>query len=44
MFSAVVDLPRLLDGGAAYTREFVPAMNHAFHTLFTCSTPSPAAA
>jgi enoyl-CoA hydratase len=39
MFSAGVDLPRLLDGGAAYAQEFVPAMNHAFETLFACSKP-----
>src|SRR3954451_5526791 len=39
IFSAGVDLPRLVAGGAAYAREFVPAMNHAFETLFTFSKP-----
>jgi enoyl-CoA hydratase len=39
MFSAGVDLPRLIAGGAAYAREFVPAMNHAFETLFAFSKP-----
>jgi enoyl-CoA hydratase len=39
MFSAGVDLPRLLAGGAAYAHEFLPAMNHAFETLFACAKP-----
>jgi enoyl-CoA hydratase len=39
MFSAGVDLPRFVDGGAAYARQFVPAMNHAFETLFGFSRP-----
>src|SRR4029077_2587957 len=39
MFSAGVDLPRLIGGGAAYAREFVPAMNHAFETLFAFTKP-----
>jgi enoyl-CoA hydratase len=39
MFSAGVDLPRLLAGGAAYVHEFLPAMNHAFETLFAFSKP-----
>jgi enoyl-CoA hydratase len=39
MFSAGVDLPRLIAGGAAYAREFVPAMNHAFETLFAFAKP-----
>src|SRR4051812_7641282 len=39
IFSAGVDLPRLLDGGAAYARDFVPAMNHAFEALFAFSKP-----
>ncbi|MGH9140443.1 MAG: enoyl-CoA hydratase/isomerase family protein, partial [Vicinamibacterales bacterium] len=43
MFSAGVDLPRLVTGGAAYTREFVPAMNHAFETLFAFAKPLVAA-
>jgi len=39
MFSAGVDLPRLLAGGAAYAHEFLPAMNHAFETLFAFPKP-----
>ena len=39
MFSAGVDLTRLLAGGADYAREFLPAMNHAFETLFACTKP-----
>jgi enoyl-CoA hydratase len=39
MFSAGVDLPRLVAGGAAYAHEFLPAMNHAFETLFAFSKP-----
>ena len=43
MFSAGVDLPRLVAGGAAYAREFVPAMNQAFETLFAFTKPLVAA-
>jgi enoyl-CoA hydratase len=43
MFSAGVDLPRLVDGGAAYVREFLPAMNHTFEALFSFSKPLVAA-
>jgi enoyl-CoA hydratase/carnithine racemase len=43
MFSAGVDLPRLVAGGAAYAHEFLPAMNRAFETLFTFSKPLVAA-
>ena len=43
MFSAGVDLPRLVRGGGAYAREFVPAMNHAFETLFAFAKPLVAA-
>jgi enoyl-CoA hydratase len=43
MFSAGVDLPRLVAGGGDYAREFVPAMNHAFETLFAFSKPLVAA-
>ena len=43
MFSAGVDLPRLVAGGAAYVREFLPAMNHAFETLFAFPKPLVAA-
>lgn len=39
MFSAGVDLPRLLAGGSVYAHEFLPAMNHAFETLFSCPKP-----
>ncbi len=43
MFSAGVDLPRLVSGGAAYVREFLPAMNHAFQALFAFTKPLVAA-
>ena len=43
MFSAGVDLPRLIAGGAAYAREFLPAMNHAFESLFAFTKPLVAA-
>jgi enoyl-CoA hydratase len=43
MFSAGVDLPRLVEGGSAYAREFLPAMNHAFAALFAFSKPLVAA-
>lgn len=39
MFSAGVDLPRLVAGGAAYVRAFLPAMNQAFETLFAFPKP-----
>jgi enoyl-CoA hydratase len=39
IFSAGVDLPRLVEGGSAYAREFLPAMNHAFETLFAFPKP-----
>ncbi len=39
MFSAGVDLPRLVEGGAAYVHEFLPAMNHAFGALFAFPKP-----
>jgi enoyl-CoA hydratase len=39
MFSAGVDLLRLVAGGAAYAHEFLPAMNHAFETLFAFPKP-----
>jgi enoyl-CoA hydratase len=39
MFSAGVDLPRLVAGGAAYVRDFLPAMNHAFEALFAFPKP-----
>lgn len=43
MFSAGVDLPRLVEGGAAYVHEFLPAMNHAFEALFAFPKPLVAA-
>ena len=43
MFSAGVDLPRLVEGGPAYAHEFLPAMNRAFETLFAFSKPLVAA-
>jgi enoyl-CoA hydratase len=43
MFSAGVDLLRLLDGGAAYVRKFVPALSAMLTTAFTCPKPMIAA-
>jgi enoyl-CoA hydratase len=43
MFSAGVDLPRLVDGGAAYVRAFVPALNKALASLFSLPKPVVAA-
>jgi len=43
IFCAGVDLVRLLDGGAAYAREFVPALVAAFRHLFTFPRPVVAA-
>ena len=43
IFSAGVDLPRLVSGGAAYVRQFLPAMNHAFEALFAFQKPLVAA-
>jgi enoyl-CoA hydratase len=43
MFSAGVDLVRLLNGGAAYVRRFVPSVNRMFETLFSLSKPVVAA-
>ena len=39
IFSAGVDLPRLVDGGASYARDFLPAMNHVFEALFAFTKP-----
>ena len=39
MFSAGVDLLRMLDGGAAYMHDFLSAMNHTFQTLFAFPKP-----
>jgi len=43
MFSAGVDLVRLVDGGAEYVRRFLPAMVHMFEALFTFDKPVVAA-
>jgi len=43
MFSAGVDLPRLVAGGAPYVRAFLPVMNAAFESLFACPKPIVAA-
>ena len=43
MFSAGVDLPRLVAGGAEYVRRFLPAMNAAFEALFAFPKPLVAA-
>src|ERR1043166_5584099 len=39
MFSAGVDLLRLVDGGAPYVRVFLPAVNRLFQRLFVFSKP-----
>jgi enoyl-CoA hydratase len=39
IFSAGVDLPRLVAGGADYVRRFLPAMNKAFEALFAFPKP-----
>jgi enoyl-CoA hydratase len=43
MFSAGVDLPRLVEGGASYVRVFLPAVNRMFQTLFAFQKPVVAA-
>jgi len=43
IFSAGVDLVRVLDGGPAYLREFIPAMIRAFDALFFFPKPVVAA-
>ena len=43
MFSAGVDLLRLVDGGAAYVRTFLPALNRLCETLFSFPRPVVAA-
>jgi enoyl-CoA hydratase len=43
MFSAGLDLVRLLAGGAAYVRTFVPVFNRTFETLFSFPKPVVAA-
>ena len=39
IFSAGVDLVRLLDGGPAYVREFLPQLEQAFRTVFFFPKP-----
>jgi len=39
MFSAGVDLLRMVDGGASYMHDFLSAMNHTFQTLFAFPKP-----
>jgi enoyl-CoA hydratase len=43
MFSAGLDLVRILAGGSAYTRAFVPVFSRTFETLFTFPKPLVAA-
>ena len=43
MFSAGVDLIRVVDGGAAYVREFLPALSAALAAVFACPKPVVAA-
>jgi enoyl-CoA hydratase len=43
MFSAGVDLVRLVNGGAAYVRTFLPALNRLCETLFAFPKPVVAA-
>lgn len=38
-FSAGVDLRRIVDGGAAYAEEFLPALSDAFLAIFDCPRP-----
>jgi enoyl-CoA hydratase len=42
-FSAGVDLKRVVDGGAGYVAEFLPALNGAFRALFDLGKPVVAA-
>lgn len=43
MFCAGVDLKRVVDGGAAYVREFLPALESALEAAFTMPKPLVAA-
>jgi len=43
IFSAGVDLLRLVDGGAGYVRRFLPALGGALHAVFACDKPVVAA-
>lgn len=43
IFSAGVDLPQLLEGGVAYVRKFLPALDDLLEALFFCPKPVVAA-
>lgn len=43
IFCAGVDLPQLLEGGADYVRQFLPALDDVLETLFFCKKPIVAA-
>jgi enoyl-CoA hydratase len=43
IFCAGVDLHRVVEGGAAYARAFVPLLGTTFHRLFACGKPVVAA-
>ena len=43
IFSAGVDLPRVWNGGAAYVRQFIPALIRVFETVFSFPKPVVAA-
>lgn len=43
IFSAGVDLIRLLDGGTPYIRKFLPALCNMLATVFSCPKPVVAA-
>lgn len=43
IFSAGVDLPRLVEGGDAYAREFLPVLDEVFEKLFALPRPVVAA-
>lgn len=39
IFSAGVDLFRIVENGAEYVRAFLPALDRVFHSLFACRKP-----
>ena len=43
IFSAGVDLVRVVEGGAAYVRQFLPALGASLHAAFACAKPVVAA-
>jgi len=43
IFSAGVDLVRLVDGGAEYVQRFLPALGGVLHAVFACDKPVVAA-